>query len=210
MKIKCPLCGCENYFTGLEDEDAKFCSNCNTPLGKPVRINKKLLNANRRNQKPNCNTYDKAGETTNKDRLKEERIKKYENSFFWKYGGRVVYIVFFAGFFLNGGIAVFNFLNKQWLFAIWALFSIFLLPKATLGFILRFSYLVLHNPLVFINTPQIMWNVFPGTMQKYRSDTFSVFGNPMLKGFIKEIILFVISLVPIVIFILQNSGILIK
>jgi len=35
MKIKCPLCGCENYFTGLEDEGTKFCSNCNTPLVKP-------------------------------------------------------------------------------------------------------------------------------------------------------------------------------
>ena len=29
MKIKCPACGYENYFTGLEDEGAKFCSNCN-------------------------------------------------------------------------------------------------------------------------------------------------------------------------------------
>ena len=32
MKIKCPLCGCENYFTGLKDKGTKFCSNCNTPL----------------------------------------------------------------------------------------------------------------------------------------------------------------------------------
>ena len=31
MKIKCPLCGYENYFTGLE-EGRKFCSNCNEPL----------------------------------------------------------------------------------------------------------------------------------------------------------------------------------
>lgn len=35
MKIKCPLCGCENYFAGLEDEGTKFCSNCNEPLVKP-------------------------------------------------------------------------------------------------------------------------------------------------------------------------------
>ena len=32
MKIKCPLCNYENYFTGLEDEGTKFCSECNTPL----------------------------------------------------------------------------------------------------------------------------------------------------------------------------------
>ena len=81
MKIKCPVCGEENYFTGLEDEDAKFCSNCNTPLGKPVRINKKLLNANRRNQKPNCNAYDKAEEAANKAWQKvKEAAKKSDTS----------------------------------------------------------------------------------------------------------------------------------
>lgn len=140
----------------------------------------------------------------------EERIKKYENSFFWKYGGRIVYIVFFVGFFLNGGIAIYNFLNEQWLFTVWALLSIFILPKATLGFILNFSYLVLHNPLVFINMPQIMWKLFPGTMQKYRRDSLIVFYNPMVKGLIKEITLIIVSLVPITIFILQNNDILIK
>ena len=31
MKIKCPVCGTINYFSGLE-EVTKFCSNCNTPL----------------------------------------------------------------------------------------------------------------------------------------------------------------------------------
>jgi len=139
----------------------------------------------------------------------KECIKKYRNSFLWKYGGSIVYIVFLIGFFLNGGISTFNFLNKQWLFGIWAIFSIFLLPKSILGFILRLSYLILHNPLVFLNMPQIMWKIFPGTMQKYRRDTFNVSGNPMLKEFIKETILIVISLVPFIIFIIQNNGILI-
>jgi len=35
MKIKCPRCDCENYFTGLEDEDTRYCSNCGYPLFKP-------------------------------------------------------------------------------------------------------------------------------------------------------------------------------
>jgi hypothetical protein len=35
MKIKCPLCSYENYFTGLEDEDTMFCSNCNKSLVEP-------------------------------------------------------------------------------------------------------------------------------------------------------------------------------
>jgi len=34
MKIRCPACGEENYFTGLEDEEARFCSSCNEPLFK--------------------------------------------------------------------------------------------------------------------------------------------------------------------------------
>ena len=32
MKIKCPECGCENYFTGLEDEYVRFCSSCGAGL----------------------------------------------------------------------------------------------------------------------------------------------------------------------------------
>lgn len=37
MKIKCPACGYENYFTGLEDESTIFCCNCNNnkPLVEP-------------------------------------------------------------------------------------------------------------------------------------------------------------------------------
>ena len=38
MKIKCPKCGCENYFTGLEDEGTKFCSECNTLLVEPKKM----------------------------------------------------------------------------------------------------------------------------------------------------------------------------
>jgi len=42
MKIKCPACGAENYFSGLEDEETRFCSSCNEPLfkigkEKPIR-----------------------------------------------------------------------------------------------------------------------------------------------------------------------------
>ena len=34
MKIKCPVCGNENYFSGIE-EGTKFCSSCNRPLPEP-------------------------------------------------------------------------------------------------------------------------------------------------------------------------------
>lgn len=38
MKIKCPACGAENYFSGLEDEETRFCSNCNEPLFKIGKV----------------------------------------------------------------------------------------------------------------------------------------------------------------------------
>ena len=38
MKIKCPVCGTINYFSGLE-EVTKFCSNCNTPLVEAKTLN---------------------------------------------------------------------------------------------------------------------------------------------------------------------------
>jgi hypothetical protein len=34
MKIKCPACGAENYFTGLEEEETRFCNSCNESLFK--------------------------------------------------------------------------------------------------------------------------------------------------------------------------------
>lgn len=39
MKIKCPTCGAENYFSGLEDEETRFCSDCNEPLFKVRKDN---------------------------------------------------------------------------------------------------------------------------------------------------------------------------
>jgi len=55
MKIKCPLCGCENYFTGIEDEDTKFCSNCNRPLPEP-KIPDTTKNLYIKNKKEGINT----------------------------------------------------------------------------------------------------------------------------------------------------------
>jgi hypothetical protein len=37
MKIKCPACGAESYFTGLEDEETRFCSECHKPLFKIIK-----------------------------------------------------------------------------------------------------------------------------------------------------------------------------
>lgn len=133
--------------------------------------------------------------------LKSMTNEEQQYTFIFKYGGYIIYVVFLIGLFLNGGVATLYFKNGQWLFGIWALSSIILLPKATLGLILILG----RKSLVFMNMPMIMWKVFPGTMQKYRSDSLiSIFGNPVLKGFIKQIILLAISLMPIIAFIYHS------
>ena len=73
MKIRCSKCGYENYFTGLEDEEAMFCSNCNTPLDKPIKNDGVILNTNNHNRKSICDTYNKAEEVANKT---WEKVKK--------------------------------------------------------------------------------------------------------------------------------------
>ena len=55
MKIKCPACGADNYFTGLEDEVTKFCSNCNRPLPEP-KIPDTTENLYIKNKKEGINT----------------------------------------------------------------------------------------------------------------------------------------------------------
>ena len=77
MKIKCPTCGVENYFTGLEEEGSKFCSNCNTLLDKPIKDDRVILNKNDHNRKSICNAYNKAEEVANKtwEKVKKESKK---------------------------------------------------------------------------------------------------------------------------------------
>jgi len=123
------------------------------------------------------------------------------DTFLFKYGTFIVYLVFFIGLFLNGNVAAQHFINARWLFGIWALFSILLLPKATLGLILLLGW----KSLVFMNMSFVIYKVFPGTIQKYRSDSLvSGLGNPVLNGFIRQIFWLVISFVPIVVFLFQN------
>lgn len=64
MKIKCPACGAENYFSGLEDEESRFCSDCHKPLFK-IRKEKPIsefLNTNnfgdRLSQLVNCGIFE--------------------------------------------------------------------------------------------------------------------------------------------------------
>ena len=122
-------------------------------------------------------------------------------TFLFEYGGYIIYIVFFVGLLLNGAVAISHFKSGQWLFGIWAMFSTILLPKATLGLILLLG----RKFMVYWNMPLIIWRLFPGTMQRYQSRSLiSILGNPVLKGFMKQITWFVISIVPIIALTIRN------
>jgi len=57
MKIKCPLCGYENYFTGLEDEGTIFCCNCNN--NKPL-VKSKIPEATEKPDKASLGLHNEA------------------------------------------------------------------------------------------------------------------------------------------------------
>lgn len=121
-------------------------------------------------------------------------------TFLCKYGCYLVYFVFLIGLFLNGGVAIVHFINGRWLFGVWAIFSIYLLPKAVLGLILLLGR---KSVVMVLDMPRILWKIFPGVIQKYRSDSayYFLITLALLKGVVREIILVVISLVPIIVFI---------
>ncbi len=118
------------------------------------------------------------------------------DTFLFEYGTYIVYLVFLMGLFLNGTVAVLHFINGRWLFGIWAIFFIILLPKAALGLICLLG----QKRGVFINMSYIIGKIFPRTIQKYRY----AFGSQVLKGFLREIIWLVLSFVPILVFLSQN------
>lgn len=118
------------------------------------------------------------------------------NTFLFEYATYIVYLVFFIGLFLNGTVAALHFISARWVFSIWAIFSIIFLPKAALGLICLLG----RESIVSMNMSFIIMKIFPSTIQKYRY----AFGSQILKGFLREIIWLVLSLVPIVVFLSQN------
>lgn len=117
-------------------------------------------------------------------------------SFLYDYWVYIVYLAFFVGLFLNGGIAISYFMNSQWMLGIWAIFSIILLPKAILGIVLVLGW----KSVFFTNSSFIIQSIFPGTMRKYGVDILSFnFPHTVLKGLSKQIIWLIISFIPIVV-----------
>lgn len=121
--------------------------------------------------------------------------------FLYRNGGYVVCYFILIGLLLNAPLAFIFFKEGKWILCVWSIFSIFLLPKATLGLVLIMG----RNSFIEINMPLSFWNLFPRTMAKYRSaELISVFGNPVLKWFVLEIFWFLISFIPLAILIIQH------
>lgn len=132
--------------------------------------------------------------------MRKNRKRERHDSFLFKYGGYVVYLVFIIGLSLNGGVGILYFRDRQWLLGIWALFSILMLPKAALGFIL-----IADRKDAFLNMPEIIRGIFPRTMRRYRGDSmFYLEDNSVREGVIKEFIWLGISFFPILAFLIQR------
>ncbi len=119
-------------------------------------------------------------------------------TFLFEYGTYIVYLVFLMGLLINGTVVALHFISGRWLFGIWAIFSIILLPKAALGLICLLG----RESIVSMNLSFIIMKIFPSTIQKYRY----AFGSQVLKGFLREIIWLIFSLVPILVFFLRIDG----
>ena len=120
----------------------------------------------------------------------------WQYSFLNNYGTYIVYLAFFIGLLLNGGVAISCFMDSQWMLGIWAIFSIILLPKAILGIVLVLGW----EDVVSMNISFIIRSMFPGTMRKYGIDILSFnFPYTVLKGLSKQTIWLIISITPIVV-----------
>lgn len=124
------------------------------------------------------------------------------------YGFYVVYLAFFFGLGVDGGLAIYHFGNGQWLMAVWALFAILILPKATLGLILiaaGMHFKAGGKPITGFDMPLILSNVFPRTMRRYRCDSLIfIFRGRVLRSVIRELIQLGISLYPVVGFVIER------
>ncbi len=131
--------------------------------------------------------------------------EELDDSFLRRYGCYLVYLVFFVGLFLNGGVAIFHFRDGRWLLGVWALSSIVVLPKATFGLILIAG----HESVGPFDIPEILSDIFPRTMRRH--DVSKITGyyalgnllgyNPVLRGVVRESIWLGIGLFPIIAFI---------
>ena len=124
-------------------------------------------------------------------------MKEKLDSFLFKYGGYIIYLVFLTGLFLNGYMGIFYFKNGPLWLGIWALLSIFILPKSVLGLVLLFG----RRSLLYTNLPGLIRGLLPRTIQGYRDISLSVvFGSPEWKRLIKETIWLAVGLLPLIVF----------
>lgn len=126
------------------------------------------------------------------------------------YGSYMVYLAFFLGLGVDGPLAYYYLENGRWLMAVWALFAILILPKATLGLISVVAAIRSEaggKPISGFDMPLIFWNIFPGTMRRYVGVSswlpFGVFGRSALRDIVREVVWLGIGLSPAVNFFMR-------
>lgn len=117
----------------------------------------------------------------------------------WRYGVYTVYLVFLTAIVVNSSVAFSHFSKGRWLLGIWCLVSIFVLPKATLGFA-AIAWRNHRPRLGLFDLPFILQDVYPRTFRRYFLTAWdlSFTGHPVPRAILREAIWLAIGIFPIV------------
>ncbi|RJP16688.1 MAG: hypothetical protein C4520_18060 [Candidatus Abyssobacteria bacterium SURF_5] len=120
----------------------------------------------------------------------------------FNYGHWIVYAVFLLAAIVNVIVARDHFRAERSLLGILAIFSIFILPRVALAFVL----LAGRRQNVSLNMPPFLRNIYPKTMRSYGGDLLSgLFIGFNRKKLAREAMWLAISLVPVVAFLYYNG-----
>lgn len=122
--------------------------------------------------------------------------KEFRETFIFVCGGYIVTIVFFISLLFNGYLSIHYFNNNNLFLSALSLFSIIILPKSILGFVLVFG----RDSGVAFNLSEFIWRFFSRTIRKYNSVNL-IRTRDIFIALFKQTIWFVIGIIPIVFFI---------
>ena len=124
--------------------------------------------------------------------------KDLKETFLYKNGNTIVLQVFLISLIISIILSIYYFINGIWLFGIWAFFSIFMIPKATLGLIL----IIGRKDIIAYNLSPSVYRLYSGTIARYRNIS-SLYGNSVLMGFIRESLWLGVALTPLIYFLVK-------
>jgi len=118
-----------------------------------------------------------------------------KDSFIFLNGAYIVYYLSLFVAIINIVISILFLINRLYLFSLWSIICILLLPKSILGIIMLLG----RNENIYLNLSPFLYNNFARTCQKYRF----VYGKDVITGYIKEIMFLFIGISPILLYILR-------